>query len=162
MRTGVVLGAEALIRWQHPERGLLFPDTFLPLIEKHPLSEALGAWVMEAALEQMDIWHRSGLQLPVSVNVSARQFQDQGFAGSLAALLSQYPNILPAHLELEILETSALDDVASVQKIIRRCHGPWRSFSLDDFGTGYSSLGFHTPAEMFSECVASTCSIRQR
>ena len=142
MRSGAVVGAEALIRWNHPARGLLAPASFLPAIERHPLSERVGDWVMATALRQLDAWCASGLMLPVSVNVSARQFLDDQFATKLAALLAWYPRLDPCMVELEILETSALDDMNAVQKIIADCHSLGVSFSLDDFGTGYSSLTY--------------------
>lgn len=142
MRTGAVVGVEALIRWQRPDCGLLLPGTFLPLIEKHPLSERLGDWVLEAALQQMDAWLRTGLNLPVSVNISARQLQDDAFAIKLSQLLAKYPNVMPANVELEILETSDLEDISLVQRIMSACHDIGVNFSLDDFGTGYSSLTY--------------------
>ena len=142
MHTGVVVGAEALIRWQHPEQGLLAPGSFLPLIEEHPLCEQLGTWVMETAVQQLEGWTRMGLKLPLSVNVSARQFQDANFVAMLADLLARHPQVARGALELEILETSALQDMNSVQKIIGECHELGVSFSLDDFGTGYSSLTY--------------------
>lgn len=142
MRTGAVVGVEALIRWQHPDQGLMLPGTFLPQIEKHPLCEMLGAWVLEAALGQLDAWCRSGLHLPVSINVSARQLQDEKFSSNLADLLSKYPHSAAADVQLEILETSALEDMACVQTIMSDCHAIGVHFSLDDFGTGYSSLTY--------------------
>ena len=142
MRTGVVVGAEALIRWRHPERGLLAPACFLPSIEKHPLCERVGAWVLATAIQQLDEWEQAGTKLPVSLNLSARQFLDQKFANKLKAMLAEYPSVNPAKLELEILETSALEDLDAVQKIIADCHRLGVSFSLDDFGTGYSSLTY--------------------
>ena len=142
MRTGAVVGVEALIRWQNPDHGLMLPGSFLPQIEYHPLCEQLGAWVLESALQQLDAWSCSGLHLPVSINVGARQFQDEKFAANLADLLAKYPHAAAADVELEILETSALEDVAMVQKIMRDCHDIGVHFSLDDFGTGYSSLTY--------------------
>ena len=142
MRTGVVVGVEALIRWQHPESGLLAPGSFLPLIEKHGLCEAIGAWVLETAVQQLESWGQRGLRLPVSVNVSARQFQDADFSAKLARLLKRHSQVDPGALELEILETSALEDIVSVQKIISDCQALGVYFSLDDFGTGYSSLTY--------------------
>jgi diguanylate cyclase (GGDEF)-like protein/PAS domain S-box-containing protein len=142
MRTGVVIGVEALIRWQHPERGLLAPGSFLPLIDKHPLSEAVGNWVLESAIVQLENWADAGLDLPVSINVSARQFQEGDFVARLADALARHPRVARGALELEILETSALDDLVAVQKIIGACHRMGVDFSLDDFGTGYSSLTY--------------------
>ena len=142
MRSGAVVGAEALIRWNHPERGLLAPASFLPAIEKHPLSERVGDWVMATAFMQLDAWAQAGLKLPVSINASARQFLDEQFTAKLAALLASHPRIDPDMVELEILETSALEDMGAVQKIMADCHSLGVKFSLDDFGTGYSSLTY--------------------
>ena len=83
MRTGVVVGAEALLRWQHPERGILPPGMFLPVIEEHPLAIELGEWVIESALAQMDSWYAAGLEIPVSVNVGALQLQQADFVDRL-------------------------------------------------------------------------------
>jgi len=150
MRTGAVIGAEALIRWQHPERGLLAPATFLPTIENHQLSIELGEWVIGKALQQMDFWQSNGLILPVSVNVGALQLQQGNFAERLEELLLLEPNINPSLLQLEILETSALEDVALVSATIHACRDLGVGFALDDFGTGYASLAYlkRLPAEL--------------
>ena len=142
MRTGAVVGTEALIRWQHPTRGLLPPAMFLPVIEDHPLAIELGEWVMDTALEQLGTWQGMGLKLRVSVNVAAQQLQQPNFADRLAAILARHPQIKPSSLELEILETSALEDVAQVSKMLNGCREIGVSFALDDFGTGYSSLTY--------------------
>jgi diguanylate cyclase (GGDEF)-like protein/PAS domain S-box-containing protein len=142
MQTGAVLGAEALIRWQHPERGLLSPAAFLPAIEHHPLVEALGSWVLHAALQQMRDWADQGLALAVSVNIAARQLQHESFPRRLGELLSQFPGVEPCLLELEVLETSALNDIASTAAIMQDCHRLGVQFAIDDFGTGYSSLTY--------------------
>jgi len=142
MRTGAVVGAEALIRWQHPEQGLLPPATFLPLIENHSLAVALGEWVIEAALIQMEQWHAAGWHVPVSVNVGARQLQKPGFVDRLAAILRAHPTIQPGDLSIEVLETSALEDLILVSGIMKDCRKLGVQFSLDDFGTGYSSLTY--------------------
>jgi diguanylate cyclase (GGDEF)-like protein/PAS domain S-box-containing protein len=142
MRTGEVIGAEALVRWQHPERGLLAPLVFLPQIEGHALGIALGEWVLDAALTQIERWADQGIHLPVSVNISAHHLQQHDFAGELSARLSTFPKVQPGQLELEVLETSALEDVDSVSDIIRTCASLGVGFALDDFGTGYSSLTY--------------------
>lgn len=149
MRTGEVIGAEALIRWQHPEKGLLPPAAFLGAIENHPLNEALGAWVINAALEQMSHWKANGLILSISVNISARQLQHDAFADKLRELLADHRTVEAGHLELEVLETSALDDIASTAEILEACRGLGVHFAIDDFGTGYSSLTYlrHLPVE---------------
>lgn len=150
MRSGKVIGAEALIRWQHPQRGLLAPGVFLPVIENHPLSVDLGEWVITAALQQMSQWQAQGMDIAVSVNIGARQLQQENFASRLAALLAANPDIPPARLELEILETSALEDIAWVSQVMGTCQALGVRFALDDFGTGYSSLTYlkRLPAEL--------------
>ena len=142
MRNGQVIGAEALIRWQHPQQGLLTPSVFLPVIENDPLAVDIGEWVIHTALTQMDLWHTQGLDLPVSVNVGARQLQQPNFVTWLAQTLAQHPHIRPSCLELEILETSALSDMAGVSQVIEACRAMGVMFALDDFGTGYSSLTY--------------------
>jgi EAL domain-containing protein (putative c-di-GMP-specific phosphodiesterase class I) len=150
MKTGTVIGAEALIRWQHPERGLLAPADFLPVIETDPISVELGEWVIDTALAQMTEWHAQGLVLGVSVNIGARQLQQGDFAARLSGLLAAHPAVEPRYLELEVLETSALEDMAQVSAVMYACSGMGVQFALDDFGTGYSSLTYlkRLPAEM--------------
>ena len=140
MRTGKVIGAEALLRWQHPERGLLPPGMFLPVIEDDPLAAVVGDWVIESALAQMEAWQESGFELPVSVNVSAYELQQPDFVSRLQARLAAHPRIKPSHLELEVLETSALQDVVHSSKVLAACREAGVHISVDDFGTGYSSL----------------------
>jgi diguanylate cyclase (GGDEF)-like protein/PAS domain S-box-containing protein len=142
MRTGQVFGAEALIRWQHPEQGLLAPGAFLPVIEDHPLAVDIGEWVIDAALIQMEIWISQGMDLRVSVNIGARQLQQENFVERLRTILAMHPSINPNTLELEILETSALEDIAQISQVIEDCAQLGVSFALDDFGTGYSSLTY--------------------
>lgn len=148
MRTGQIVGAEALIRWQHPQEGLLPPAQFLPIIENHPLSIQLGEWVITTALQQIDHWHGQDLKIPISVNISAMQLQSEHFAENLQRLLAEYPHIDPKYLELEILETSALEEIAQVSEVMQKCRQLGIHFALDDFGTGYSSLNYlkHLPA----------------
>jgi diguanylate cyclase (GGDEF)-like protein/PAS domain S-box-containing protein len=142
MRTGAVIGAEALIRWQHPERGLLLPAKFLPVIENHPLAVEVGEWVIDTVLTQMAKWRVAGLDLPVSVNVGARQLQQADFALRLREMVAEHPEIMPCCLELEVMETSALEDLAQVSRVIESCREIGVVFALDDFGTGYSSLTY--------------------
>jgi EAL domain-containing protein (putative c-di-GMP-specific phosphodiesterase class I) len=142
MRTGTVIGAEALIRWQHPERGLMLPAVFLPVIEDHLLAVDVGEWVIETALTQMERWQTAGLKMPVSVNVGALQLQQGDFVDHLRQILARHPNVNLGELELEVLETSALEDLARVSEIIEACRAMGVRFALDDFGTGYSSLTY--------------------
>ena len=149
MRTGEVIGVEALIRWNHPVRGLLAPDAFLPLIEGHALSESLDEWVIGAALAQIAEWQQRGVAMSVSVNVGARHLQEGRFARTLARQLAAQPEVDPHRLELEILETSAMDDIKEVSVVMAECHRLGVRFAVDDFGTGYSSLVYlkRLPAE---------------
>lgn len=91
MRTGQLIGAEALVRWHHPQHGLLLPGTFLPAIEEHALAIDLGEWVMEAVLAQMEAWKVQGLSIPVSVNVGAQHLQHPDFVSQLRMALARHP-----------------------------------------------------------------------
>ncbi len=150
MRQGLLLGVEALIRWQHPERGLLPPGEFLPQLEDSEMIVTLGDWVIGEALRQAAIWQDEGLSISVSVNIAARHLQQQGFVARLREHLAAYPQRVAAgHLELEVLETAALEDMAHISKVILECREQGVAFALDDFGTGYSSLAYlrRLPAE---------------
>jgi diguanylate cyclase (GGDEF)-like protein/PAS domain S-box-containing protein len=142
MRHGRVLGAEALIRWNHPDGTVHGPASFLPGIEGHPLSATVGRWVLETAMTQMETWAAQGLHLPLSVNVSAYHLQQKDFADQVRQLLLAHPNLPPHSLQLEVLETSALQDMAWVAEVIQACTQLGVDFALDDFGTGYSSLTY--------------------
>jgi diguanylate cyclase (GGDEF)-like protein/PAS domain S-box-containing protein len=142
MRTGKIVGLEALIRWNHPDRGLLPPGMFLPVIEDHSLAIELGEWVIEKALTQMDEWRAAGFEVPVSVNVGALQLQQADFVDRLSLQLARHPDLKPFSLEIEVLETSALQDITQTSQILKTCHGLGVQFALDDFGTGYSSLTY--------------------
>ena len=142
MKTGKVVGAEALIRWRHPDKGLLFPIAFLPMIENQPISLEIGEWVIDSALRQMEQWHAQGLDLPVSVNIGAFQLQQSGFVERLRQQLAAHPVVAPRDLTLEVLETSALEDLNQVSEVIGACQDLGVKLALDDFGTGYSSLTY--------------------
>ncbi|MEW8382748.1 MAG: EAL domain-containing protein, partial [Candidatus Thiodiazotropha taylori] len=142
MQSGSVLGMEALIRWRHPQRGLLLPGAFLSVIEQHPFSVELGEWVLDTALAQIAEWRRAGVPLQISVNIDAMHLQQPNFVTRLRYLLAKHPNVEPGDLELEVLETSALDEIDQVSEIIRDCRNLGVGFALDDFGTGYSSLTY--------------------
>lgn len=150
MRTGRVIGVEALIRWQHPERGLLPPLAFLPVIEDQTISIELGEWVINEALTQITRWQLQGFNVPVSVNIDALQLQQHDFTTRLASILAQHPNIHPSALQLEVLETSAFGDIMGVSNIMSRCVELGVKFAIDDFGTGYSSLTYlrRLPADL--------------
>lgn len=150
MREGKVIGAEALIRWQHPDRGLLLPGAFLPVIEDHPLAVKIGEWILDTVLTQVERWRTDGLDLPVHVNVAARQLQEPYFVERLAALLGTHPGVPPSSLTLEIVETSALENLNHVSQTLANCRKLGVSTALDDFGTGYSSLSYlrHLPADV--------------
>jgi len=150
MRKGTVLGVEALIRWNHPERGLLLPAEFLPLIDGSDLVSELGNWVLRQGIAQLEIWERSGLALELSVNVSAEHLETRGFAEYLGTLLAEHPAVAPQRLELEILESAAMEDIALVGEVFAACRRYGVRFALDDFGTGYSSLTYfrRLPAEV--------------
>jgi diguanylate cyclase (GGDEF)-like protein/PAS domain S-box-containing protein len=152
MRTGTIIGLEALIRWQHPERGLLQPNEFLSVIENHSMGIKVGEWVLDTVMTQISLWQEAGLKLSVStsVNITALQLQQNDFVDSINALLASHPDVNPRYLELEVLETSALDDVTHVSTVMNACIALGVNFSLDDFGTGYSSLTYlrRLPARM--------------
>jgi EAL domain-containing protein (putative c-di-GMP-specific phosphodiesterase class I) len=149
IRTGKVVGLEALIRWNHPEQGVRSPGTFLPLIEHHPLGITIGEWVIDSALKQMCAWKDMGLSIPVSVNVGPMQLQHKQFPDRLGEIMSRYPDLPAMSLELEILESSAMQDVQSASETLGACRAHGVRFSLDDFGTGYSSLNYlkHLPVD---------------
>lgn len=147
MKTGEIIGFEALIRWQHPNKGVLNPLDFLPEIEDNPLIIDIGEWVIERVLIQMEEWQKQGFYFHVSVNISARQLQDENFVLRLRELLSRHASVAPSYLEMEVLESSKLEDVLRTSAIIEECSKLGILFSLDDFGTGYSSLTYlkHLP-----------------
>jgi diguanylate cyclase (GGDEF)-like protein/PAS domain S-box-containing protein len=142
MRTGDIIGVEALIRWQHPELGLLPPLDFLPLIESHNLSIEVGEWVISESLSQIIRWRDCGLNIKVSVNIGALQLQEEHFTNRLALLLAAHSDVEPSYLQLEVLETSALGDVINASEVMRKCVKLGVTFAIDDFGTGYSSLTY--------------------
>ncbi len=142
MRSGRVFGVEALIRWQHPERGLVPPGEFLPTIEDTEFAIDLGRWVMDTAVAQLDAWRKAGLDIAMSINMAARHLQTPGFVAEVEALLQRYPAVPAAAIELEVLETAAIEDIAEAGNVIRSCHQLGVRFALDDFGTGYSSMSY--------------------
>ena len=137
---GSVVGVEALVRWQHPDEGLLAPGAFLPAITGSYLEQALGEWVLEAALQQITEWQGRSIVLPVHVNISPAHLLSDTFVSGLEALLSRYPGVSPRLLKLEILESTAIHDVQKALATMCRCQAMGIDFAIDDFGTGFSSL----------------------
>lgn len=140
--TGECIGVEALIRWQHPEKGLLAPGHFLPLIEQHEVGVQLGQWVIAEAFRQYMLWQQHNIDMAISVNIATNHLQQADFAEQLKQICAQFPAVPPSRLELEIVETSALQDIDYILGTMRSCAALGISFSLDDFGTGYSSLSY--------------------
>jgi len=142
LRSGEVSGVEALIRWQHPERGLLLPGAFLPGLENTDFTVPLGDWVLRQALRQLSLWQDDGLHITVCVNVFGHHIQQPDFVAHLISILDEFPDVSPANLQLEILETTAMHDLDAVSRRIQDCTRLGITFALDDFGTGYSSLNY--------------------
>ena len=142
LRTQQLVGAEALIRWRHPERGLLSPAEFLRHIENSDLDIEIGEWVTATALAQIDYWQNHGLDIEVSINISGYHLESPRFVERLQQQLAHYPDMPSGKLQIEVLETLALNDIAVVCGIIESCRTFGVGFALDDFGTGYSSLSY--------------------
>jgi predicted signal transduction protein with EAL and GGDEF domain len=138
---GEITGAEALIRWQHYERGLIFPDVFIPLAEESDLILLIGNWVLETACEQLKIWAASEdtQHLQLAVNVSARQFRQSNFVSDVITLINE-TGINPTRLKLELTESMAIDNPKDTIDKMNQLREIGVRFSMDDFGTGYSSL----------------------
>ena len=149
LRTGEILGLEALLRWQHPEQGLLGPQHVLPVIEDAELEAELGEWVLRQALAQMRQWTGAGMLWEVSVNISAQHFHRPNFVERLKDILHTCPEVAASRLELEILESAALQDMQYMRHMMQCCQALGVRFALDDFGTGFSSLSYlkRLPAE---------------
>lgn len=141
MLDGSLHGFEALVRWNHPERGLLPPGDFLPLIEGHPASVELDWWVIENVLEQLRAWKEQNLHPKIGVNLSPMTLQMSDFVSHLQTVLRRYPEAA-GHLQMEILESSAMLDIGQISDTIEQCRSMGIDFALDDFGTGYSSLTY--------------------
>jgi len=142
MRSGTVVGAEVLSRWLHPERGLVPPGEFLPLLEGTDLEIGFGEWVAEAALTVLEQLQDRGMPMPLSINIAAQHLQQPGFADWVAGCLARHPRV-PAHLvEIEITESAALYDLSAVADTLNALRAMGVTVALDDFGTGYSSLTY--------------------
>ncbi len=143
MVTGKILGVEGLIRWAHPERGLLLPREFLGMVENSEIETKISEWVIERAFQDKVIWKREAdLDLPVSVNLPARHLHLAGFSEFIHKKMQAFPGFGAPNFELEVLESVALWDIPLVTQAMNscRCHGV--TFAIDDFGTGYASLDY--------------------
>jgi len=141
LETGAITGVEALARWQHPKRGLIPPDQFIALAERSGFIKQLTIWGLEAALNQSRWWCVEGIDVPISVNLSARTLHDGSFPERVGAMLRTH-GIAAEQLELEITESSIMVDPARALDILTRLYRMGISLSIDDFGTGYSSLSY--------------------
>jgi diguanylate cyclase (GGDEF)-like protein/PAS domain S-box-containing protein len=141
LRTGRILGAEALVRWQHPRDGLIPPDVFIPLAEQTGLIRPLGLCVLDLALTQCAQWSRSGLDLSVAVNLAADSLHDLQLDETIVGMLKR-AGVSPRRLTLEVTESAMMVDPARAKEILGRIHEAGVRVSIDDFGTGYSSLAY--------------------
>ncbi len=142
LRSGAIVGLEALIRWQHPEQGLLSPAAFLPHVDGSTVDHPLGQWVIASALEQAARWQQQGRPLKVSVNVSAHHLLHPDFLDDLRGALARHPGLPADFLELEVLESVSISDMEHTARVLEECHRIGVKLALDDFGTGYSSLTY--------------------
>jgi diguanylate cyclase (GGDEF)-like protein/PAS domain S-box-containing protein len=142
LRTGQIIGVEALIRWQHPEYGLLAPAEFIPIAEESGLIGAIGEWSLRAACQQGNAWHAAGLVgLRVAANLSARQFKQPNFPARVAEILATTA-FDPQCLEIELTESTAMEYADASVTTLRELKSLGVSIAIDDFGTGYSSLSY--------------------
>jgi EAL domain-containing protein (putative c-di-GMP-specific phosphodiesterase class I) len=144
LRTDRLVGFEALVRWQHPTRGLMAPGEFLPLAEETGLIMPMDLWVLREACRQTRLWHEMYAQNPplrLNVNLSSKQFVRSGLLGELKDILAQ-TSLDPGSLTLEITESVLMEDSAAVRAMLERIRELGIKLYLDDFGTGYSSLGY--------------------
>ena len=140
--TGRIVGLEALVRWQHPQKGLVMPGAFIPLAEETELILPLGEWVLRTACRQVSTWHRSGIpELRIAVNFSARQFRERDLVHTVARALSD-AGLEPRHLEIEITESIAMEDAEIVVANLNLLRSMGVGIAIDDFGTGYSSMSY--------------------
>ncbi|MFA6136976.1 MAG: EAL domain-containing protein [Sulfurimonas sp.] len=138
-----VIGFEALLRWNHPQKGIIYPDDFLPFVENDSkFMVELGHWVLEKAFCQLEAWHMKDSSLTMNINVSSHEVKDIGFATYLKELFAKYPSIKPNTIEIELLETSAFENIEQTSTILRACQELGVSIAIDDFGTGYASLHY--------------------
>ena len=141
LRQGKTLGVEALLRWQHPKHGMIPPNDFIPLAEQTGLMKPLTLWVLHKAISQCARWHKAGLAISVSVNISARILHDLQLPNQIEAML-KYEQLGAEWLELEITETAIMMDPARAQEMLNLLDAMGARLSIDDFGTGYTSLAY--------------------
>jgi len=141
INAGSLIGAEALVRWKHPELGLVMPGKFISIAEERGLIVSIGNWVLEEAARQSAKWQKTGLSFPIAVNVSAVQFRQPDFFERLADCVRSH-GIHPSRLELELTESIVMRNAATTIEILRKLHEAGFQLSIDDFGTGYSSLSY--------------------
>ena len=142
LETGEITGVEALIRWIHPDRGLLPPAQFIPIAEDCGLILPIGKWVLREACRQVKEWMDAGLRVvPVSVNVSSLEFRSGDFIGGLVTFLTE-TRLDPSYLELELAETVLMQRIESTSSVLRALKSIGVRLAVDDFGTGYSSLSY--------------------
>lgn len=142
MADGMLAGFEALVRWQHPERGLLAPNEFIAFAESHGLISHIDRWVMREACRQLKVWHDAGLpQVPVAVNLSAFEFRQRDVASDIATVLAE-TGLLPQFLEVELTETVLMQQSEAVLQTLQAIKALGVGIAIDDFGTGYSSLSY--------------------
>ncbi len=142
MRAGRILGFEGLARWQHPQRGLLLPEHFLPWMQEEELAGMLGRFAIGEACRQLVEWRRCGREWTLSVNIAPAHLLSADFLEQLDAILESHPDLPPQSLEFEILESAAISDIESATRVIDACHRRGISVALDDFGVGYASLAY--------------------
>jgi EAL domain-containing protein (putative c-di-GMP-specific phosphodiesterase class I) len=141
LRTGEVRGTEALVRWEHPERGLLGPDEFIPLAQHTGLIRPLTLCVIDIAMAQVRAWQNQGLHLSVAVNLATRNLLDAGLPDDVQEMLDKW-QLDPASIEFEITESTIMADPFRALAVLKRLHEMGTKLSIDDFGTGYSSLAY--------------------
>ncbi len=140
LESGELTGVEALIRWRHPQRGLVLPAQFVPIAEESGFIVAIGRWVLREACRQLQVWRAAGLpRVRVAVNISTVELRDKGFAESVGGILEEH-GLAPQDLELELTESFLMHDSDSTAAVLRSLNELGVRVALDDFGTGYSSL----------------------